>query len=461
MSVAALGLLGVWVPATQTVAAAPAMSVTPGAGTAGLNVALTGSDFPRRSTIQLTWDGNPAGMPTATTSGKGGFRVKFVVPATTPGPHTIVAMAVVTSNVVAETVSSPIAAVSFTVEGSSLPTPAPSVAPLPSASPTEAPRSSPTPTPTPADTASPSPTATPIPTFGSGGRISGTIYQDLDRDGVRDVGEPPLSGHGIVLRASSGTQLATTTSDANGDYIFPGLVDGAYQVASSDSSWRLMRTDWVPTTTGSVFPRASIALLGTAVQDLGWRRLIRSSNVAAPIATYTGASGLRVETYNDAVAPEEIHRELMLGLVGVEAPFVTVRFDLNASAQTVAGWQGVPGSYSNYSAVVYAGYDSWLDGGDQALSHEYGHAWSYYYDVIVQQESNFSSYLTARGLAGDARVGTEYKWYRAEMIAEDYRELFGSPNAKLAWHLNRDIPHPDDVPGLRHWFLTSFVGMTE
>ena len=43
------------------------------------------------------------------------------------------------------------------------------------------------------------------------------------------------------------------------------------------------------------------------------------------------------------------------------------------------------------------------------------------------------------------------------MIAEDYRELFGSENAKLAWQMNGDIPAPEDVPGLRDWFLNSFM----
>ena len=75
----------------------------------------------------------------------------------------------------------------------------------------------------------------------------------------------------------------------------------------------------------------------------------------------------------------------------------------------------------------------------------------------MQQEPAFAGYLAARGLTGDARVGTTYQWYPAEMIAEDYRELFGSENAKLAWQLNRDIPAPDDVPGLRDWFLNTFM----
>jgi hypothetical protein len=278
----------------------------------------------------------------------------------------------------------------------------------------------------------------------------------LDRDGTRDPGEAALPSQTINLRSAGGSRLATTSTDANGHYVFTDLATGTYEVAYSDDAWRAVRADWVPTTTGSLYPRVTQQVLAATVVDFGWRPMIRSTQATAPIATYTGPSGLRVETYNDAVPPAEIYREVMLGLVGAEAPSVTVRFDLNQSAQTVAGWQGTPGSYANYRAVVYSGYDFWLDGGDQVLSHEYGHAWSYYYDVIVQQESGFATYLAARGLAGDPRVGTTYPWFPAEMIAEDYRELFGSDNAKLAWQLNREIPPPDQVPGLRDWFLNTF-----
>ena len=266
-----------------------------------------------------------------------------------------------------------------------------------------------------------------------------------------------MPGQAIELRDASARLIGTRLTDTTGRYAFTVPTAGTYQVRFADDAWRELRLSWVPTTTGSLYPRFTAEVQGATVLDFGWRPMARSTQVLWPIATYTGPSGLRVETYSDAVPPDEIYREVMLGLVGAEAQFVTVRFDLNQNAQTAAGWQGTPGSYSNYAAIVYAGYDFWLDGGDQGLAHEYGHAWSYYYDVIVQQESGFGSYLAARGLAGDPRVGTTYQWYPAEMIAEDYRELFGSENAKLAWQMNRDIPAPDQVPGLRDWFLNAFM----
>jgi hypothetical protein len=480
-SVVALAFLALWVPMVATSAAGPAMSITPGAGAPGVNVTVTGSAFPRRTAIQLTWDGDSTKMPSVTTSGKGDFRIRFAVPTTAAGQHTVAAITIVQTSTADATgatgTASQIAAVPFIVTAPATPTPVPTAAPTatpaptptptpaptpsPTAASTPAPTSTPTPsaTPAPSPSASPDPTPTPTPTPSPAGTpaVSGTAYQDADRDGVHDAVELPMSGQVIELRGAGGSLIATRLTDSGGRYAFNGLTAGTYQVRFGDDAWRALRLDWVPTTTGNLKPRFTAQVQGPTVLDFGWRPMIRSTQIYAPMGTYTGPSGLRVETYNDAVPPEEIYRELMLGLVGAEAQFVTVRFDLNQSAQTAAAWQGIPGSYSNYSAVVYAGYDFWLDGGDQGLSHEYGHAWSYYYARIVQQESGFDRYLAARGLTGDPRVNTTYEWNPAEMIAEDYRQLFGSANAKLAWQMNGAIPAPDDVPGLRNWFLSSFL----
>lgn len=61
--------------------------------------------------------------------------------------------------------------------------------------------------------------------------VCGTKFHDLDGDGVRDSGEPPLAGWTIRLLDPSNTVVATTVTDANGDYCFTGLPCGAYTVA--------------------------------------------------------------------------------------------------------------------------------------------------------------------------------------------------------------------------------------
>jgi hypothetical protein len=290
-----------------------------------------------------------------------------------------------------------------------------------------------------------------------GGAISGEVFQDINRNRVRDVGEAGWQGHQLYLLDGQGGYVANTSSDAAGHYVFAGLSDGDYRVQYAAPSWWEIRDSWVPTTTNSVRPAVSLHLTGSATANFGWRQIVRSRDLNAPISTYIGPSGLRVESFNDVVTAKEVHDAVTLGLVGVEARYVTIRFDYSSIASTVAAWQGAPGSFSGYNAVCYDDYISWLDGGDQGVSHEYGHAWSLYYDTVVQQDGVLSSYLRARGLADDPRVNTSYDWSAREMVAEDYRQLLGSVNARTATQLNRDIPPAADVPGLRDFLAGTFT----
>ena len=61
--------------------------------------------------------------------------------------------------------------------------------------------------------------------------LTGTKFEDLDCDGIHDLGEPPLSGVQIVL--SNG---ATTTTDNLGNYYFNGLTSGTYVVSENPSA---------------------------------------------------------------------------------------------------------------------------------------------------------------------------------------------------------------------------------
>lgn len=297
----------------------------------------------------------------------------------------------------------------------------------------------------------------PSPARADTGTIAGTVFQDLNRNGMRDAGEPAWEGHQLYLFDAAGAYKATATSDASGRYAFAGVAAGDYKVDYASPSWWAIRDSWVPSTTGSVRPSKAVSLSGSATADFGWRQIVRSTDAAAPLSTYAGPSGLRVESFNDVVSAREVHDAAVQGMVGAEARFVTIRFDLGPNSSTVAGWQGSPGSFSSYSAICYDNYVSWLDGGDQGVSHEYGHAWSLYYDTVVRQEGTFASYLQARGLAGDARVNSSDVWSARELIAEDYRQLLGSANAGAATQMNRDIPPAAAVPGLREFLATTFT----
>jgi subtilisin-like proprotein convertase family protein/uncharacterized protein (DUF2141 family) len=66
--------------------------------------------------------------------------------------------------------------------------------------------------------------------------ISGTIWKDINSDGVQDAGETGRfpAGITVVLYNSAGNVVATTTTDGSGNYSFSNLPDGTYTVDVTD-----------------------------------------------------------------------------------------------------------------------------------------------------------------------------------------------------------------------------------
>ena len=71
--------------------------------------------------------------------------------------------------------------------------------------------------------------------------INGSVYNDLDGNGLRGSGEPGLAGWTVDLEDSSGNVLATVLTDSNGNYSFTGVGAGTYIVAE------VVQTNWVQT----------------------------------------------------------------------------------------------------------------------------------------------------------------------------------------------------------------------
>jgi len=63
--------------------------------------------------------------------------------------------------------------------------------------------------------------------------ISGSIFFDVDTDGIYDTSEFGLSNVTVTLRSKSGQTLATTTAAADGTYSFPKLAAGTYIVTAT------------------------------------------------------------------------------------------------------------------------------------------------------------------------------------------------------------------------------------
>src|SRR5205807_1021060 len=56
--------------------------------------------------------------------------------------------------------------------------------------------------------------------------ISGTVFNDANRNGVQDAGESGIAGRTVEVLDPNGTVVAMTTTDANGNYRFDNLHDG-------------------------------------------------------------------------------------------------------------------------------------------------------------------------------------------------------------------------------------------
>lgn len=67
-------------------------------------------------------------------------------------------------------------------------------------------------------------------TFEQPARLAGTVWLDADRDGEIDSNEERKSGWQLKLLDANGNVVATTTTDAEGNYVFEGLVPAEYTV---------------------------------------------------------------------------------------------------------------------------------------------------------------------------------------------------------------------------------------
>lgn len=187
-----------------------------------------------------------------------------------------------------------------------------------------------------------------------------------------------------------------------------------------------------------------------------------STDISSPISTHQGPSGLTVNSYVDAVTAQEVYEHVMRHfLTGGETSSILIRFawTTNACSTTIRRRSGV---VTSIRSVISVTWDRWERSGDRTLAHEYGHAWgNYHRTVTMNDDQDWTQYLRARGLEGDDRVSSSYAWSPSEMNADDYRLLFGSENARQGRHLNWQIPHPDDVPGLKKWLRDVFAGGEE
>src|SRR5262249_48199165 len=85
--------------------------------------------------------------------------------------------------------------------------------------------------------------------------LSGFVYQDLNRDGMRQAGEPVIGGVTITLAGSNDLGNAvslTTTTDVNGNYTFSSLRPGTYTLTEGQPAGFLQGTNLVGSAGGTL-----------------------------------------------------------------------------------------------------------------------------------------------------------------------------------------------------------------
>ena len=102
---------------------------------------------------------------------------------------------------------------------------------------------------------------TPIPSNSIGDRV----WYDLNQDGVQDAGEPGMAGVTVTLFAADGvTVVATTVTDANGNYNFTGLPEGTNYIVKVTPPSGMLFSPSSGTTAGNASVDSDVNASGTS-----------------------------------------------------------------------------------------------------------------------------------------------------------------------------------------------------
>lgn len=304
--------------------------------------------------------------------------------------------------------------------------------------------------------------------------VSGTMWNDANRNGQVDAGETPFSGHTVWLFDSNGNYIAQSTTDANGAYSFSNIVDGTYTVRLVSSDWWTLQQNYVFTTipysldAGETQVQPVTVAGADVTANFGLRQVVRSTDLNTPLSTYKAPSGMICNSYDDVFTAQDwCNMFTSVGSLtnGPEASTQKIYFDYPGQTATDESYSYAgnnAGSYCCFESNSWISYTAWTGGyggGSGTFWHEYGHAWGNYNAVVSQQDPSYTAYLKERGLYGDSRLYSTKAWSPDEMLAEDYRLLFGSqsPNNQNYPYNNPDVPDPRTVPGLKDWLANTFT----
>lgn len=184
------------------------------------------------------------------------------------------------------------------------------------------------------------------------GSISGTVFADLDFDCVQDENEKSLEGVLIELLDATGNVIASTRTNANGDYQFTNLKPGSYSVRETQPLGYFQGGQMAPATGGN-----------TSVDDVISAIILKSGMTVteanfcevppATISGYVFQDGPVIKT-KDGLAPEDI-RAVRTGVrTPDDAPIAGVRIQLRfMNGSLVTSDRALPGVYNGpYVEVI-------------------------------------------------------------------------------------------------------------
>ena len=278
LSVLAIGILGGAVYAAQP---GPSLTASPSSGAAGTVLKLSGTNFPKRVQVTLTWNGSALGTLADATLPNGTFSGSVTIPSSAAlGNYTLGAVASGTS---ASTTIQVVAGSTASV-GQSV------ASPTPTAPATATPKATSTPTPKPTSTATPVATlppatatpavATATPTSVASGPPSITITNPLSNQSymgtiqVQAVGQYLQSvsyvvdnGAAVPMTYASNGGLWSATLDTTGLSSTTHNVDvvgnGTNGTTVSDRAWNILITNQLSTATAT--PVATVLATATSV----------------------------------------------------------------------------------------------------------------------------------------------------------------------------------------------------
>ena len=264
----------------------------------------------------------------------------------------------------------------------------------------------------------------------AGATLSGAVIVSGGASDDAQVASVAVSVDGGAYAAAQGTTswsyALNTTSLANGAHtISVRATDGSGNVATAS----------VAVTVQNALP-AGVA-----------QQLVTPEGLTIQI--YSGATGWTAQQVYDLLKPNAYQ----LGLIG---PHLTIKVQTTYATFTTTSAGTSGGVYATYNATMYLNASPsslLLSRPDATIAHEYGAVWSMYHLYLTEQ-GNWTPWLTARGILEDPRVDSSDVWSRGEMIADDYRMLFGTQAAQDEMgYVNTDVPDPRTVPGLKDFFV--------